>query len=134
VKDKKVSFEFEPRPAKAAKGDAKSAEPKPPAPKLSFTGQQPLGKCPKCGGAIFEGPESWICENSQQEKRPCKVKISKVIAQQPIDREQAIKLLTEGKTDLLEKFVSRAGKPFSAYLVMDDMGKVTFEFPERKED
>jgi hypothetical protein len=29
-------------------------------------------------------------------------------------------------------FISKAGKPFPAYLVMDDMGKVTFEFPPRE--
>ena len=39
--------------------------------------------------------------------------------------------MTEGRTPLLEKFVSRQGKPFSAYLVMDAKGKVTFEFPPR---
>jgi len=35
----------------------------------------------------------------------------------------------DNKTDLFTKFISKAGRPFSAYLVMDDMGKVTFEFP-----
>jgi DNA topoisomerase-3 len=52
--------------------------------------------------------------------------------QRPIDLEQAIKLLEKGKTDLLDKFISKAGKPFSAYLVMDENGKVTFEFPPRE--
>jgi DNA topoisomerase-3 len=45
--------------------------------------------------------------------------------------EQAQKLLAKGKTDLLDKFISKAGKPFSAYLVLDDNGKVGFEFPPR---
>src|SRR2546423_1945961 len=130
LKEGKVGFEFEPRAPRARKGAPK--EPAAPAPKLDFSGQEPLGKCPRCGGAVFEGPDAYVCEKSQAEKRPCKFKISKSILQQPVDRAQAIKLLTQGRTDLLDKFISKAGKPFPAFLVMDDMGKVTFEFPPRE--
>jgi DNA topoisomerase-3 len=132
VKDGKVGFEFEPRPARAAKGAAKSGEPKAPAPKIDFTGLESIGKCPKCGGRVFDTEATYLCEKSQAEKRPCKFKISKVILQQPIDRAQAVKLLTENKSDLMTNFISKAGKPFPAFLVMDDMGKVTFEFPPRE--
>jgi hypothetical protein len=34
---------------------------------------------------------------------------------------------------VLDKFISKAGKPFPACLVLDDAGKVTFEFPQRGE-
>jgi DNA topoisomerase-3 len=131
-KEGKVGFEFEPRPAKGKKGAAKSQEPKEPPPKLDFTGQESLGQCPKCGGKVFEGPDTYVCEKSQADKRPCKFKISKMILQQPIDRAQAAKLLADNRTDLLKEFISKAGRPFPAYLVMDDMGKVTFEFPPRE--
>jgi len=47
-----------------------------------------------------------------------------------IPKEQAQKLLTTGKTDLLESFISKRGRPFAAYLKLDD-GKVGFEFPEK---
>jgi hypothetical protein len=47
-----------------------------------------------------------------------------------IPKEQAQKLLTTGKTDLLEGFLSKPGRPFSAYLKLED-GKVGFEFPEK---
>jgi len=57
-----------------------------------------------------------------------------MILQQPIDPAQAAKLLAENKTDLLTQFISKAGRPFPAYLVMDDMGKVTFEFPPRESE
>ena len=49
-----------------------------------------------------------------------------------IDRAQAAKLLADNRTDLLKGFISKAGNAFPAYLVMDDMGKVTFEFPPRE--
>ena len=100
--------------------------------KIDFSGKEPVGKCPKCGGQVFETEIGYLCEKSQAEKRPCKFKISNTILQQPIERAQAAKLLATNKTDLLDKFISKAGRPFPAYLVMDDMGKVTFEFPPRE--
>lgn len=128
-KDGKVSFEFAPREAKAKGGTER--KPKEPAPKLDFTGQEPIGKCPKCGGRVFESEKDYLCEKSQADSKPCKFKTGKMICQRPIEREQVMKLLTTGRTDLLEKFISKAGRPFSAHLVVDDSGKVTFEFAEQ---
>jgi DNA topoisomerase-3 len=133
IKEGKVGFEFEPRPARAKSAAAKDGKPKEPAPKLDFTGQQPLGQCPKCGGGVYEAEAGYFCERSQADKRPCKFKINKVILQQPIDRTQVSHLLTERRSGLLDKFISKAGRPFPAYLVMDDLGKITFEFPVREE-
>ncbi len=130
LKDGDIEFEFEPRPAKAKRAGA--AKPKEPLPKIDFSGQEPMGKCPKCGGKVFEIETAFVCEKLQADKRPCKFKINKTILQQPIERAQAAKLLSTGRTDLLTKFISKAGRPFPAYLVMDDMGKVTFEFPPRE--
>src|SRR6185503_10209754 len=132
LKDGAVGFEFEPRPARTKKAGGKG-EPKAPAPKIDFTGQEPIGKCPICDAPVFETETGYLCERSQADKRPCKFKISKTILQQPIERAQAAKLLSGDKTDLLDKFISKACRPFPAYLVMDDMGKVTFEFPPHEE-
>jgi DNA topoisomerase-3 len=125
----KVSFEFAPRekkfPAKGAKKDDA------PAVKIDFTGQEPLGKCPKCKGNVFEGPESYLCERSQLDAKKCTFKTGKVVLQQPVDREQVKKLLATGKTDLLTQFISKAGKPFPAHLKLAERGKVEFEFQER---
>ena len=126
-KDGKVGFEFEKRERKPAKGGKK--EPKV---KIDFAGLEPVGKCPRCGGRVFESETDYLCENSQADKKQCKFKTGKTILQRPIEREQVAKLLAGGKTDLLEKFISKTGRPFSAWLVLDDMGKVTFEFPPRE--
>jgi DNA topoisomerase III len=131
VKDAEVGFEFEPR-GKGRKTGDKAQTPKEPTPKMDFSTQQTLGPCPKCGGKVFEAGAAYVCEKSQADKRPCKFKINKVILQQPIDRAQAEKLLANNRTDLLKNFISKAGRPFPAFLVMDDMGKVTFEFPPRE--
>jgi DNA topoisomerase-3 len=132
VKDGKIAFEFEPRPAKTKKAGGKPGEPKQPEVKIDFTGKQAVGKCPKCDSEVFDTEAGYICEKSQAEKRPCKFKIGKTILQQPIEPAQAAKLLADHRTDLLSKFISKTGRPFSAYLVLDDMGKVTFEFPPRE--
>ena len=40
--------------------------------------------------------------------------------------------MQSGKTDLLTKFISKKGRPFSAYLVAGKDGKVGFEFEVRE--
>jgi DNA topoisomerase-3 len=52
--------------------------------------------------------------------------------EQPIEAAQAAKILKSNKSDVLDKFISKAGKPFPAFLVMDKKGKITFEFPPRE--
>jgi DNA topoisomerase-3 len=127
LNDKKdVGFEFEKREAKAKK----ERKPKEPVQKIDFAGKQPLGECPISGGKIFEADSSYICEHSQADRKPCKFKLSKTILGRDIPKEQAQKLLSAGKTDLLEGFISKRGRPFSAYLKLED-GKLGFEFPDK---
>jgi len=125
----KVSFEFAPREKKGGKAGSSGTE-KAPASKLDFGGLPVLGKCPKCGGNLFEGPEQYLCERTQADSRKCTVKLDKVRSGQPISVEQFQKLINKGRTDLLDKFVSRGGKPFSAHLVLKGKSKIEFEFPE----
>ena len=63
--------------------------------------------------------------------RTCDFRSGKIILQRPIEPEQMQKLLATGKTDLLHRFISKKGRPFSAYLVRDASGKVSFEFAPR---
>jgi DNA topoisomerase-3 len=126
-KEGKVGFEFAPRERKFPAKD------KAPEVKIDFTGQEPLAKCPKCGGNIFEGPASYLCEKSQADAKRCTFKLEKVKNGQPIEVAQLQKLVTSGRTDLLTQFISKAGKPFAAHLVIEGKGKIAFEFPERDE-
>ena len=130
IKDGGTAFEFAPRESKA--GKTKDGTPRELLPKVDFTGKEPIGKCPKCGGKIFDTEQGYICENSQRDAKACKFKIGKTILEQPIELAQAQKILADGKSDLLDKFISKAGKPFPAYLVMDAKGKITFDFPPRE--
>ncbi|WP_332814831.1 DNA topoisomerase III [Ramlibacter sp.] len=105
---------------------------------VDFGGQQALGRCPKCGGNVFEWGKNYVCEHSvptaTQPTPSCDFRSGQVILQQPIEREQMAKLLATGKTDLLDKFVSmRTRRPFKAFLAWDaEAGKVNFEFEPRE--
>lgn len=97
---------------------------------VDFSGQTALGACPKCGGQVFEHGMSYTCEHTPAKK--CDFRSGKVILQQEISREQMEKLLREGRTDLLQNFVSnRNGRKFKAFLVVKE-GKVAFEFAPRE--
>lgn len=77
---------------------------------VEFGNQASLGACPKCASAVYELGKNYVCEKSvptlAQPTPTCDLKTGQVILQQPIEREQMVKLLTTGKTDLLDKFVS----------------------------
>src|SRR5436309_10689518 len=97
-----------------------------------FSSQEPLGKCPKCGGRVFEFGMSYLCENSVGPNKTCDFRSGKVILQRSVDPDQMKKLLATGRTDLLERFISRKGRPFKAFLVLTDKKDVGFEFEKRE--
>ena len=100
---------------------------------VDFTGQTPLGACPKCGSGVFEMGLAYVCEKTVAKPKACDFRSGRIILQQEILPEQMVKLLNEGKTDLLPGFVSqRTRRPFKAYLARGKDGKTTFEFEERK--
>jgi DNA topoisomerase-3 len=70
-----------------------------------------------------------LCDAVSAEKT-CTFRVGKVILQREIPKEQVQKLIATGKTDLLPKFISKKGRPFSAHLKLEK-GKVGFEFAER---
>jgi len=96
-----------------------------------FSGQEPLGACPKDSGRVFEHGMAYVCENAVGPKRTCDFRSGRMILQQPIEREQMKKLLASGRTDLLTGFVSKKGRRFKAFLVKTPDGKIGFEFQAR---
>ena len=105
--------------------DSRNAEP------VDFSGKQPLGPCPKCGARVFDHELAYVCERAVGPGRTCDFRSGKIILQRPIEPEQMVKLLATGKTDLLHRFISKKGRPFSAFLVRQPDGRVGFEFAPR---
>ena len=119
----KLEFDFG-EDAKKAENDGEPVD---------FSGQASLGACPKCQGHVYEHGANYVCEHSVGANVTCDFKTGKVILTQPIEPAQVHKLLTDGKTDLLENFVSnKTRRKFKAFLAYDKKeGKVVFEFEPR---
>ena len=105
---------------------------------VDLSGQAGLGPCPKCGAQVFAFGKSYVCEKSvptaAQPTPSCDFKSGQIILQQPVEPAQMKKLLEDGKTDLLDKFVSmRTRRAFKARLAWSaEEGKVIFEFEPRE--
>ncbi|MEO5734724.1 MAG: DNA topoisomerase III [Rubrivivax sp.] len=119
----KLEFDF----GDDAKGAENDGEP------VDFGDQPSLGACPKCKGRVFEFGGNYLCEHSVGAHVTCDFKTGKIILQQPVLPEEVTKLLTTGKTSLLENFVSnKTRRKFKAFLAWDAKeGKVGFEFEPR---
>jgi DNA topoisomerase-3 len=118
--DNEVEFDFGPRA-----GDDDEA--------VDFSGQVPLGRCPKDGGQVFETPNAYVCENAVGAGRTCDFRSGRTILTRPIERAQMEKLLEHGKSDLLQFVSARTRRPFSAFLVRQPDGKIGFEFEAKGE-
>ena len=119
--DHRIEFDF----GQGAGSDSEEAP--------DFSGQEPLGACPKCGGKVYEHGVAYVCDKALGPQRTCDFRSGKMILQQPIGREEMRKLLQGGRTDLLTGFVSRRnGRKFKAYLVARPGGSVSFEFEAKK--
>ena len=85
--------------------------------------------CPRCKDRILEGKNDYYCRSVD-----CNFRISGVILGQVIHQTQVAKLLNAGRSDLLDGFISKSGKQFSAYLVMNKDCKIEFDFPHQEQE
>jgi DNA topoisomerase-3 len=95
---------------------------------IDFSTLPAIGPCPVCkSGTVHDTGNAYQCSNTPK----CKFRMGKTICQREVPREQVLKLIETGKTDLIPRFISKKGKPFSAFLKLDG-NKVGFEFEARK--
>ena len=98
---------------------------------VDFSGMTALGPCPKCASQVYDTGLAYQCERSVGPERSCDFRSGKIILQREIEPAQMTRLLATGRTELLHKFISKKGRPFSAYLVRGADGRVSFEFEPR---
>ncbi len=85
-------------------------------------------KCPLCGKKIAKKAFGYGCSGyNKDDKNSCKFTVNEKIASKKIPEKQIIKLLSEGKTEKITGFKSKAGKNFSAMLVLEN-GTIKFCF------
>ncbi len=94
--------------------------------------QEPLGLSPIDQTKVYETPAAFMSESALTGDAKKGLRISKMILGRRIDPDHIEQLLNKGKTDLINGFISKKKRPFDAYLVLDDKGKLGFEFPPRK--
>ena len=90
-------------------------------------------KCPVCGGELTTTPFGYGCSNYYTEGIKCTFSVGQV-AGLDLPEEEFGKLITEGKTGVLDGFTGKNKKKFKAALVLtkDESGKpaVNFDFSE----
>lgn len=93
---------------------------------VDFSSAHIIAACPVCyNGHVYDTGSSYCCNNVPA--KGCTLSIGKIILQREIPLAQIIKLLQSGKTELISKFLSKKGRRFSAYLVLEN-GRIRFEF------
>ncbi|MBQ3064901.1 MAG: topoisomerase C-terminal repeat-containing protein, partial [Clostridia bacterium] len=96
------------QPKSGSKG--KSSRTKPSGPAIR------IGKCPLCGNDIVRGSFAYGCLGY---KNGCNFRVGTHICEREITPEEVYLLITNGKTPLLQGFISKKKTPFAAYLVLD---------------
>ena len=94
--------------------------------------QEPLGVSPVDNTRVYETPMAFMSESAIEGDKKKGLRIGKIILGRRIDPDYIEQLLTDGKTELINGFISKKKRPFDAYLLLDDKGKLGFEFPPRK--
>ncbi len=110
----KQKFEFE----KSSESDDK---------KIDLSAAKKLGETQN--GDVYETESAYLCVPAKADAKP--IRMGKSICQRAIPPEQALKIFRDGKSDLLPRFISKKGRPFAAYLVLEK-DKVGFEFAPRE--
>lgn len=99
-----------------------------------------IGKCPKSAmglckcktGELVETETAYVCRCPKGEERKCSFRLGKTMLSHTITRAEIESLTNTGKTPVIEDFVSkRTKKKFSASLVLDARGSISFEFTKR---
>lgn len=92
-------------------------------------------KCPDCGGEIETTPFGYGCSNYKKDGSGCGFSIG-AVAGRSLSIEEVKALLSDGKTEVLDGFVAKNKKKFSAALLLEkkEEGRtgITFDFSKNK--
>ncbi len=83
-------------------------------------------KCPNCGKEIKLFDKSAWC-------RECKFTVWRSVARKRLGDETMKKLIREGQSGLISGFKNKDGKTFEAYLKLERDGRLSFEFPKKRD-
>jgi len=127
--DERIRWEFPPRAAKTDK-DGKPVERKARA-KADLSQAKVIGESKMHGGELVEMDDAYYVRKPDQDNRQV-FKLSKKLCEHEITPDEVKELLAQGKSPLIEDFVSKRGNKFAAHLVLSQKkDKADFEFAPR---
>lgn len=93
----------------------------------AYTGMfgEKIGTCPLCGGDVVRRKKSYSC--AAYKEKGCPFTVWMTMCGRTLSVQDCRSLLEQGKTEKLDGFLSKQGKPFSAALCLKD-GKTVFDF------
>jgi len=125
----RIRWEFPPRAPKEGGGKGGARKPKPP-PDLSAASVLGPSKLHR-GGELVQTADAYYVRKPEEDGRIV-FELKRHLCERDIPPEEVQRLLSDGKSGLIEGFVSKRGKAFSAYLVLSPKkSKANFEFPPR---
>ena len=125
----RITWEFPPRAPKIGK-DGKPVERKAKAPP-DLSKATVIGESKLHGGELLQAEDAYYVRKPDQDNRIV-FKLTRTLCQKDIGVDEVRRLVEDGKTGLIEGFVSKRGANFSAYLVLSPKkDKADFEFPPR---
>lgn len=108
---------------------------------LSPPEREPIGKCPRCGKAVYEGKKSFFCSGFRASP-PCGFVLWKDnpyfrSKRKELTKEVVAGFLTHGKVKMTGLYSEKKGVCYDATVVMEDTGgkyvNFKLEFKQRKE-
>ncbi len=127
--DARIRWEFPPRAPKTGK-DGKPVERKPRA-KVDLSKANVIGESKVHQGELVELDGTYYVRKPEQDNRQV-FKLAKKLCEREITADEVKELLIEGRSPLIEDFVSKRGNKFAAHLVLSKKkDKAEFEFPPR---
>jgi DNA topoisomerase-3 len=91
---------------------------------------EPFWSDPATGAELCETGNSYVLRERDGDGYKQTFRVGRLMCQKAIPREAAIQLVTAGKTDLIQGFISKRGRPFDAFLKRQ-RARIAWEFPPR---
>ncbi len=98
--------------------------------KVDLGSVDPFWTDPATGAQLVEVGSSYVLREQENGEWKQAFRLPRLMCKKEIPREQAVRLIEQGKTDLIQNFTSKKGRPFDAFLVRND-AKIRWEFPAR---
>ena len=90
----------------------------------------PFWTDPRTGAELCEAGNNFVLRERAGDGWKQTFRVGRIMCQKPLTREHAVQMIEKGKTDLIQGFISRKGRPFDAFLKRED-GRIAWEFPPR---